>query len=275
MTTTGAPAGDVTVPLPAGYGEYEINVERILKDELPSALGRLDVAPLTEQAVAAIPAKAKGAYVLFENGEPVYAGKTDAKHGFRDRLTRHRYTIQHRTGFDQSTIGFKAVRIMVFSNFDVEAILIKEMRRLDKAALSWNYSGFGSNDPGHNREKQEPAPFDVQRPINIDRPLDFMESGETTVLSLLVKLKEGLPYYFRYETDPGPKSRPRKYTVGHADQREAPLVVVPSGTPTLRELLKLVLQALPQGWRATVFPGRVILFKEAEDYRYALEYLTA
>jgi hypothetical protein len=268
-------AGDFSAAAPAGYGEYEINVERILKDELPGVLDELEIAPLTEAAVDAIPAGAKGAYVLYEDGKAVYAGKTDAKHGFRSRLTRHSYTIQHRVGFDQAVIGFKAVRIMVFSNFDVEAILIKEMRRLDKSALAWNYSGFGSNDPGHNREKQEPSDFDIERAVNIDQPLDFLDPGETTVLGLLVKLKDGLPYYFRYQTDPGKNGKPRKHTVGHADQRSAPNVTVPAGEPTFREVLKVILAALPQSWRATVFPGRVILYKETETYRYALEYLPA
>jgi hypothetical protein len=275
VSADSTPAGDFSATAPAGYGEYEINVERILTDELPSVLDKIGVAPLTAEAVEAIPAGAKGAYVLYENGKPVYAGKTDARHGFRSRLTRHRYTIQHRAGFDHSTIGFKAVRIMVFSNFDVEAILIKEMRRRDKTALAWNYSGFGSNDPGHNREGQEPSDFDLERPINIDKPLDFLEPGEIALLPLLIKLKDELPYYFRYETDPGKNKRPSYYKVGHADQRAAPTVTVPAGNPTLRELLKIVLTALPSGWRATVFPGRVILYKESQDYKYQREFITA
>lgn len=270
MTTKDTPAGDLFEAAPAGYVEYEINVERVLRDELPGVLDQVELAPMTQEAVLAIPPKAKGAYVLYENGHPVYAGKTDTRHGFRDRLTRHSYTIQHRHGFDHSVIGFKAVRIMVFSNFDVEAILIDELRRRDKTALAWNYSGFGSNDPGRNRERQEPAPFDVERPVNIDKPLDFIPTGTLGVLDLLVALKAGLPYNFRYQTDPG-----RRHTVGHTDQRAAPPVAVPSGQPTLRELLKVTLEALPDGWRATVFPGRVILYKESETYPFALEYLTA
>lgn len=275
MTSETTASGNFIAAAPTGYGEYEINVERILKDELPGVLEKLEIAPLSEAAVEAIPAGAKGAYVLYENGKAVYAGKTDAKHGFRSRLTRHRYTIQHRAGFAQSVIGFKAVRIMVFSNFDVEAILIKEMRRLDKSALAWNYSGFGSNDPGHNREKQEPSDFDVERPVNVDKPLDFLDSGDTALLALLIKLKEGLPYYFRYQTDPGTNRKLRKYTVGHADQRSASTITVPAGQPTFREVLKIILAALPEGWRVTVFPGRVILYKEAETYPYAVEYVTA
>jgi hypothetical protein len=262
VTAKDTPAGDVFEAAPAGYIEYEINVERVLRDELPGVLGQVELAPLTAEAVLTIPLKAKGAYVLYENGHPVYAGKTDTRHGFRDRLTRHSDTIQHRQGFDHSTIGFKAVRIMVFSNFDVEAILISELRRLDSSALAWNYSGFGSNDPGRNRERQAPASFDVERPINIDRPLDFLRHGFTSVLDLLLALKSGLPYVFRYETS-------------HEELRAAPPVIVPNGQPTFREMLNLVLQVLPAGWRVTVFPGRVIFYKENETYPHAREYLPA
>ena len=275
MSIKDTSSADVTATGPTGYIEYEINVERILRAELPGKLKEVEVAPLTGEAIAALPLKAKGAYVLYEDGLAVYAGKTDTRHGFRDRLLRHSYTIQHRQGFDHSRIGFKAVRIMVFSNFDVEAILIKELRLQDKKALPWNNSGFGSNDPGHRRESQKPSPFDLKRPINIDRPLPFLSSGSMPLLSLLVGLKGGLPYDFRYETDLNAKGNPVHYRKGHLDQRAAPSVTVPSDDLTFRDVLGLVLAALPSGWRVTVFPGRVILYREDKDYDFAREYIAA
>ena len=274
MSAEDTTAADVTATGPSGYVEYEINVEMVLRAELPGVLADIDVAPLTVKAIAAIPPKAKGAYVLYEDGFPVYAGKTDTRHGFRDRLSRHFETIQHRHGFDDSRIGFKVVRIMVFSNFDVEAILIDELQEQDANALAWNNSGFGSNDPGHRREGQEPAAFDIARPLNIDRPLPFVNPGPTTVLDLLLNLKNNLPYYFRFQTDvEGTKSA--NYRKGHVDFRNAPQIAVPAGKHSFRELLLLVLKALPKGWRATVFDGRVILYKERNKYTYAKEYLTA
>lgn len=275
MSIEDTSSADVTATGPSGYVEYEINVEKVLRAELPGVLAAVDVAPLTEQAVATIPPNAKGAYVLYEDGFPVYAGKTDTRHGFRDRLARHSNTIQHRHGFDHSRIGFKAVRIMVFSTFDVEAILINELRRQDEKALAWNYSGFGSNDPGHRREDQEPAPFDVERPIKIDRPLPFIVDGETTVLDLLIALKDSLPYYFRYETGVNAQKKPVHYRKGHADYRNAPPIQIPAGEHNFRDLLLIILGALPAGWRATVFDGRVILYKEPRKYAFAREYLTA
>lgn len=214
------------------------------------------------------------AYVLFEDGIPVYAGKTVTRHGFRDRLGRHAFTIQHRLNLAPATIGFKAIRILVFSNFDVEAILIHALRKADKNALAWNDSGFGSNDPGHNREKQEPAGFDVQRPIDIGRSLG-MAAGTYALLDLLIALKDGLPYVLRYQTDQLPgKKRPEHYRTGHADQRAAGAVMV-NERDSLRAVLEKVLVALPSGWRVTVFPDRVILYAETEHYQYAREYITA
>ncbi|MFD1610413.1 hypothetical protein ACFSCW_01205 [Sphingomonas tabacisoli] len=269
------PAATIIEPAPAGYVEYEIDIEKVLRTELPSVVASIELAPLTAAYVNNIPEGSKGAYVLFLNGFPVYAGKTDTRHGFRDRLNRHAFTIQNRRNLDPGQIGFKAIRILVFSNFDVEAILIDAMRRADASALAWNDSGFGSNDPGHNREGQRPANFDVDYPINIDRPLHLMPSGSYDVLMLLISLKQHLPYDFRYETDLRAGSdKPSHYRVGHADHRVAAMVQV-EDDDTTRSLLCKIMTALPVGWRTTVFPGRLILYKENTTYRYALESFTA
>lgn len=275
MTEIETPAAHVFDPAPKGYIEYEIDVEKILRDELPGIIASAAPAQLTREAVNALPERAKGAYVLYEDGRPVYAGKTDTRHGFRSRLGRHFETVQARLDLDPDKLSFKAVRIMVFSNFDVEAILINELRRQDSEALKWNFSGFGSNDPGHNREGQEPAQFDKERPIDIDRPLSFLAPGRTPLLQLLIQLKENLTYDFRYQTDPNEKGKPKRYTVGESDQRAAGDIELPNMAVTMRDALKIILAALPEGWRATIFPNRVILYREQVSYQYAREYLEA
>jgi hypothetical protein len=265
-------AGTIIDSGPAGYVEYEIDVERVLRMELPRILGSVGAAPLATREIEAIPESAKGAYVLYENDHPVYAGKTDTRHGFRSRLTKHSRTIQHRTNLASENLTFRAVRILVFSNFDVEAILIRELRERDPAALAWNDSGFGSNDPGHNREFQEPARWDVERPVDIDKPLRFLPSGPQSLLAALLMLKRGLPYDFRYETDRGENGRPRTAAVGHEDFRHAPPIeLLGHGRDTLRGILANILSRLPGGWQVTVFPGRVILYKERHSYAYAIE----
>jgi len=256
-----------------GYDEYEIDIEEILRQGLPAFFDTVAPAALTAANVDAIPARAKGAYMLLLDGHPVYAGKTDTRHGFRDRLRRHFFTVQHRIGLEPTRISFKAVRILVFSSFDVEALLIQETRRSDPAALEWNDSGFGSNDPGRNREFQEPADFDKEFPVDIDRPLDFIDPGAAmTVHEALLHLKKGLPYLLRYETDLADNGRPSRHTVGHAEAR-AVSMTVPAAPVTARRVLQAALDALPPGWQATVFPDRLILYREEQPHRYAREML--
>jgi hypothetical protein len=101
-----------------------------------------------------------------------------------------------------------------------------------------------------------------------------MPSGTLGVLEVLKSLKQGLAYDFRYQTDLNSNGNPKKHTVGHVDHRNAPDIALPDEPlPTVRSVLQAVLTALPEGWRATVFPGRVILYQENQTYRYALEYL--
>ena len=266
MTTIAINRGPGDRPDIDGYGEFEMDLEAVLKEQLPRFFDGIAAAPLTPENVQAIPARAKGAYLLLHRGFPVYAGKTDSRHGFQDRLGRHAFTIQHRHNLTVEDISFKATRIMVFSNFDLEAILIERLRAADERNLEWNYSGFGSNDPGEKREDQEPAQFDVDYPINVDREIEFDFSGERSVRDLLVLMKDRLPYTFRFETD----GRRVRYTVGHAEQREA-RIRLPQGPLTARGILQEVVGALPPGWQATIFPGRVILYRERTDYDYALD----
>ena len=260
-----------------GYNEFELDIESVLRAQIPNFFDQVAAAPLTHEAVLALPEGAKGAYMLLHRGTPVYAGKTDSRHGFHDRLRRHWYTLQYRKNIRIEDMSFKAVRIMVFSNFDVEAILIEEMRKRDGAHLTWNDSGFGSNDPGHNREDQETAEFDDTYPIDIDRPLRVIQAGWRNLHELLVYAKDQLPFLLRYETDEkgrkGKKVTYQKYTVGHAEQRAAE-VDIPTDAPTMRELMTIIVKALP-GWRVTVFPGRVILYRDQEDYTFATEYIAA
>lgn len=259
-------------PIPApGYGEFEVDIPTVFKQQLPEVLAEIPEAPLTLENVIALPEKAQGGYVLMMDGERVYVGKTDAAAGFQTRLRRHWNNIHHRIGLDPERVTFKAVRIMVFHNFDVEDILIKRYAEIDGRPLIWNNSGFGSNDPGHRREGQEPAAFDIQYPVDIDRPIE-VSAGERSVLELLLQLKDDLPYLLRFGTDPAPtRSKPHKmahFKTGHADQRNT-RITLPSDVMTMREIMTKMVTALPDGWLCTVFPDRVILYKEPTTYNYA------
>ena len=231
----------------------------VLRERLPPFLNGITSAPLTEFNVNAIPQGAKGAYLLLHHDRPVYVGKTDAKHGFRDRLMRHYYTLQDRVGIGPEEMSFKAVRILVFSIIDVEAILIETLRRQDPGALSWNNSGFGSNDPGDKRDGQEPAEFDRQYPIDVDRQLRFDVAGQRAVLDLLKIMRANLPYVLRFDT-----KSPRLIELRDVH------IALPQGPTTTRRVLQTVIEALPAGWQATIFPGRIILYPRQTTYPFAL-----
>ena len=239
-----------------GYGEFEIDIEEVLRQTLPSAFIVVEPAPLNSRAVNDLPLGSKGAYLLFLDGKMVYAGKTDTRHGFQQRLGRHSFSVQHRVGLDPLKMTFKALRIMVFSAFDVEAILINEMRRLDADALTWNDSGFGSNDPGRKRDDGEPADFDKEFPVDIDRELEDMPAEEMTVAKVLKAAKAASPYLLRYGIP-----------VAHAHTP----VETPAKPWTMRLVIEAVMAVLPEEYQATVFHGRVILYREHRDYEFARE----
>jgi hypothetical protein len=254
-----------------GYTEFELDLRRALLEKVPPVFDALAPAPLSSETVSALPYGAQGVYMLLEKGVPTYIGKTDARHGFRQRLHRHLKSLSSRSNLNLGDVTFKAVRVMVFTTINVEDVLIDHY--IKNRNIAWQYSGFGSNDPGHLREFQKSSEFDKKFPIDIGIPLPFIKAGRRNVVQLLSDLKSCLPYDLRYETDIGLKHRPVKSHIGHCDQRAA-WVDITRDSMSLREILLLVVRALPDGWVATHFPGRVILYKEATPYKEALEQIT-
>jgi hypothetical protein len=252
------------IPLPAeghggvirGYGEFELDVELVLREKLPVFFEALEQTPLTLENVGALPERSKGAYMLFRGDDPrpVYAGKTDTTHGFRDRLARHAWTVQGRQNLDPAQMRFKAVRILVFAALDVEAILIREMRTRMPGSLSWNNSGFGSNDPGRNRDGQRPANFDQEFPVDIEFTIPDFPTAALTIPDALDALKQRIPYLLRHGGLPADRAMPEV-----------------SGAMTVRSLLNAAMGALPPGFQATVLHGRVVIYQERRDYPFMLE----
>lgn len=246
-----------------GYAEFELDIPEVMRTELPKYFDTLAAEPLIEANIAEIPQNAQGAYMLFLKDVLVYVGKTDAQAGFRNRLLRHSYNVQHRKNLNPADVGFKAIRIFVFSNFDLETMLIEEAeKKLGRPA--WNFSGFGSNDPGRNRENQEPAQFDIDYPVDIDRSIDFFGPGTYNLLDAILRLKEGLPYLFRYDTGG------RNYRLGHPEMGTGK-VTIPVGEITTRTVINEIVSNLPSDWQVTVLPNRVILYKENIVYGKQIE----
>lgn len=249
-----------------GFAEFEFDLPKALKKELIHVLDGMDSGLLRGEVTALVPG-AQGVYQLFHDGALVYIGKTDAEAGLRMRLSRHAQKILHRPTL-AGDVHFKAVRIMVFTALELETQLIAHYRKLDPASAAWNGSGFGSNDPGRQREttNKKPDGFDDNHPIDIDVAGEWLRPETMTVAAALKALKAELPYTLRYETerDASGRAHPNK---PHPDLLE-PTIDIPHGRQTVRSLMMIIRDALGPEWQATAFVSHVILYKEALGYRY-------
>jgi hypothetical protein len=244
-----------------GYRDFEFDLPGALLTHLVDVLDGMEAASLTLASLAGIP-EAQGVYQLFLDGDLVYIGKTDAEAGLRRRLERHQWKIQHRSNLDPALVTFKAVRVYVFTAIDLETQLIGHYG--GGAAVQWNGSGFGANDPGRRRDKTnyKADHFDVRYPIDIDRVLPNPLPPSGSAAAILAALKTALPYVLRYENA---GANPRQ---AHPEL-EAARVTLPAGVPlTTRGVISAVVGQLPPGWQATKLPGLVILYKENEAYPF-------
>lgn len=242
------------------YVEFEFDLSEALLARLVQLLDGMEANSLTPENVASIP-EGQGVYQLFHNGTLAYIGKTDSDAGLPQRLRRHVRSIQNRLNLNVEEVSFNAVRIFVFTPMDLETLLIRTYGR-----PAWNNSGFGSNDPGRNRDKtrSNPVGFDARYPVNVDHVLDFALPDAGTVAMCLMALKESLPYVFRFETI-APKSR-----TPHLDLTNTQMALG-EGPRTVRSVLERAIAALPPGWQATALPSRVIIYREPDAYDYEVE----
>lgn len=241
------------------YTEFELDLLAALRQHLPPVIDKLQQEQLTTQAISVLPLTVQGVYLLYLDNMLVYVGKTDAEKGLRARLTRHFNTLSARENIDISRVTFKAVRIAVFTVLDIESVLIKHYLG-GEGAPAWQYSGFGSNDPGRYRDDQKPSDFDLQYPVKLDFPVitDSLSSPDVPASTIVAEVKEQLPFLFRYGRKPNEKA-----------ELEQALCTLPPGSLPLSSVLQTLIAALPAGWQATVLPGRVLLYKEARDYSNA------
>lgn len=249
-----------------GFEEFEFDLPKALKAELIGLLDMMETGLLQPGVTSTIP-EAQGVYQLFYGDKLVYIGKTDAEAGLRTRLTRHSRKIMHRPTL-VNAVRFKAVRIMVFTAMDLETQLIKHYRAAHTDWASWNGSGFGSNDPGRKREETNKRPdgFDDHHPINIDMQVDFLTPGMSKVATVLINMKDALPYTLRYETLRNDLGRAQRGQL-HADLLAAD-IFIPTAPHTVRQLMGLISHALGAQWQATLFASHVILYRETKPYDY-------
>ncbi len=236
----------------AGFVELEFDLPQALLEKLVEVFDKISSVPLNEINVGAIPEE-QGVYQLYLDDELVYVGKTDAEAGLRNRLYRHACKIKHRLNLEPARVTLKAVRIYVFTAMDLESELIRHYGGVKN--LAWNGSGFGSNDPGRERDttKVKATNYDALFPIDVDREVELEISEGQSAADVIVSLKATLPYTLRFESD-GKSRRP------HSDFGRAILPSLPAPSTT-RTILSHIVKNLPDGWHATALPGYVIVYK--------------
>lgn len=233
-------------------GEFRLSITRALSDQLISSLQGLQPEPLTEAAVLALDSK-PGIYQLFLNGLLVYIGKADR--AVPTRLLRHRRKLAGRANIDLAAVTYCA--LFVYEDLQAvapETLLIRHYRDLGSA--SWNFNGFGSNDPGRNRDQTvfEGNHFDVQYPARLDWPCRSITAGSYSAGRLAAALKDDLPYVFRYEAVSSSSE------IG---------INVPADGMTADELFASLAGALRDhdlAWRIVILPGYAIMYRKSGTY---------
>lgn len=240
-----------------GFREFEFDLPEALLSSLIEAFDQMDGASLSREHLSDVP-DAQGVYQLLLQGEIVYIGKTDSEAGLRRRLSRHASTIQHRCNLDVRHVMFKAIRVFVFTAIDLETQLIRHYK--GRGGVTWNNSGFGSNDPGRQRDwtAAKPSSFDVLYPIDLDQKIKLGISGTSTLAEVIQVLKHELPYTLRVEGSGVGRS------VLHPDF-DGLKMNVSTKQVAVSELISAVVHKLPVGWQATALAGRIILCKENVD----------
>ncbi len=245
-----------------GYAELEFDLPRALLRDIVTLLDGMNSAELTTSNLTGV-SDAPGVYALSSSvtGELLYIGKAESSKGLLNRLTRHMRKLDGRQNINPGDIHFKAVRIFVFAAMDLEAALISHYGGDGK--LPWNHSGFGSNDPGQQRDTTtyKPDHFDTQHPIRLDHCFVEFKVGKRPVAEVMQHLKDGLPYLLRFQR-PNASSRN-----SFEPDFEVNVVDIQRPDMTTREVLELCVAALPSGWHATALPSHVICYKN-DDRRF-------
>ena len=248
---------------PKSFGAFDFDLARSVLTQLVEAFDALTVGPLSPIALQHMIARTQGVYQLYLGNELRYVGKAN---NLPKRLTRHFRELSARQNLDVTALGFKALYIhRNWTTWTTEEAMIRYFGDV----CQWNASGFGSNDPGHNREDTaEDDTFNNQYPINSDVPCTWIGPGMLTAFDVLTALKDGnkLPYLFRFHRV-NPR-RQRTVDVEAQNYLKDTNVVIPRANMSVRDLLIEVTKQLGPGWQATQFKGRLILYREHVDYRH-------
>lgn len=242
---------------PQASAEFKLSITRALADQLADALSRLQPAPLAPDSLEVIQPR-PGVYELYMDDQRVYVGK--ASKSLPTRLHNHLRKLSGRSRIQLSDVSFQCLYV----DEDLEAaapekMLIKMYK--GEGGVPWNTNGFGNKDPGRKRDHSivKSNHFDALYPINLDLSIDSMLPDTYSAKGFLSKLKLNLPFNLRFD----------KNSERSNEDYGASLIEVPSKELTVREHIRLAIEALPEGWQATALPGYVILYHEHVSYESA------
>ncbi|KOG89983.1 GIY-YIG nuclease family protein [Streptomyces varsoviensis] len=238
------------------HKDFTLSITKALGDQLAKALKGLDRAPLAEENLARLKEK-PGVYQLYLNDEFVYVGKADKS--LPARLRNHLRKISGRRNISLEEMAFSCLYVAEdFSALAPEQLLITHHK--GQGDIPWNNNGFGNKDPGRQRDSTvlKRNHFDVLFPIDLDRPVEGLQAGETTLHTLLESIKTGLPYNFRY---------------GKAAEFKTRRVHVPADGMTADEVFRLISAEIPTKWQITALMGYVIMYDDSPiEYKSAWRY---
>ncbi|MFF7798083.1 GIY-YIG nuclease family protein [Streptomyces olivaceus] len=238
------------------HKDFTLSITKALGDQLAKALEGLDRAPLAEENLARLKEK-PGVYQLYLNDKFVYVGKADKS--LPARLRNHLRKISGRRNISLEEMAFSCLYVAEdFSALAPEQLLITHHK--GQGDIPWNNNGFGNKDPGRQRDSTvlKRNHFDVLFPIDLDRPVEGLQAGETTLHTLLEAIKTGLPYNFRY---------------GKAAEFKTRRVHVPADGMTADEVFRLISAEIPTKWQVTALMGYVIMYDDSpSEYKSAWRY---
>jgi hypothetical protein len=234
---------------------YNFHFLRTVSAQLVEVLEALPVTQLNSAALVELRAyqsqshSTQGVYLLNQAGAPVYLGKAD---NVAERLEQHFFKLTGRKAIELASIGYKCILLDESMGTAANEEILIRMFQVQHFNL-WNGSGFGSKDPGKERDKTKPGRFDQQHPINEFFPVNFYGQRHT-VEELLETAKRQLPYVFRI----GKLS---------AELLSRQIFLPETNMPAVA-LLDLLVHELSGQWQATILSFGIILYEKHEDYPF-------
>lgn len=238
------------------HARFELNIPAAMLDQLVKTLENLQPIALSEIEREDLPNGA-GVYQLIHKKQIVYTGKSDGN--IVHRLQRHRLALSGRRNIAVKDITFRYITLSDFWDPVIpETSLIDHF--VKDESVSWNRTGYGSNDPGRNREMTEVNSFDLQHPVDSSFKLATLKSGEYSVNEYLQWIKKELPYTFRYYTD-----NPKSWQTGskmYNDLRIKHDAAQVTASSVIVNVARQLQEGTGKPWQATALPPRIILYPE-------------